>query len=847
MVQRVRIGTRKSALAVVQTGLAADLMKEKTPGLEIELVRKQTTGDKILDKPLLEFGGKGVFVSEFEEALQKGEIDFAIHSAKDLPMELAEGLEIVGVPKRGDVRDVLVTRGDGILEEKAAKGERIVVGTSSLRRQIQIESIGPRRLNGAPVACQNLRGNVHTRLRKLLEGSYDAIILAAAGLKRLGILEEGEPDGKAGGARADTAERTAGQLGLEVQKEDTWKQEDIVRFTYLDWEEMIPAGCQGILAVEGRTGHSVNEAAERINHKDTWISFQLERRVLRLLDAGCHEPIGVCSRIIQGRLEVRGIYQGEGGKPVYSRWSGNPEDWERAAKAVAEELKGNRQPGSVILAGAGPGDPGLITVKSLEALRTCDAVVYDSLASQELLKEVPLGCEKIYVGKRAGHHSMKQEEINRLLAEQAGLGRKVVRLKGGDPFVFGRGGEEVAELQKEGIPFEVIPGVTSAVAALASAGIPITHRGMSRSFHVMTGHTRENGVPEDLEQFGRLSGTLVFLMGLNHLEEICDCLIRQGREKNTPAAVIQSGTLPDQKTVRGTLGDIKEKCREAGIGSPAIIVVGEVAGLHMESTLKQPLWDVRIGITGTPAFTAKLEAALKEQGAWAEKIAVLDVVSYADTASVQECMDNLSGYTWAAFTSANGVRIFLKALLDSGRDYRSLGHLKLAAVGKGTDRELRVHGLRADYIPEKYCTEDLARGLSGILGPNDKILIPRAVRGSRELTDILSQSGLLYDDVPLYDVKSLGLQGEDLKNQLKGLHYLTFASASGVESFLENLPEQDRDVLKDITLVSIGYATAKALEEAGYPSDLTAEEFSIPGLVECILKDTGKERLCTRL
>ena len=174
---------------------------------------------------------------------------------------------------------------------------------------------------------------------------------------------------------------------------------------------------------------------------------------------------------------------------------------------------------------------------------------------------------------------MKQEEINRLLVEQAGLGRKVVRLKGGDPFVFGRGGEEVMELQKEGIPFQVIPGVTSAIAALASAGIPITHRGMSRSFHVMTGHTRENGLPEDLEEFGRLSGTLVFLMGLNHLEEICDCLISQGREKATPAAVIQSGTLPDQKTVRGTLGDIKEKCREAGIGSPAIIVVGEAAGL----------------------------------------------------------------------------------------------------------------------------------------------------------------------------------------------------------------------------------------------------------------------------
>lgn len=836
-VQKVRIGTRKSTLAVVQTNLAANLMKEKTPNLEVELVLKQTTGDKILDKPLLEFGGKGVFVSEFEEAIQKGEIDFAVHSAKDLPVELAEGLEIAGVPKRSDVRDVLVTRGDGKAEEKAKKGETIVVGTSSLRRQIQIENIGPRHLKGAPVACKNLRGNVQTRLCKLLEGSYDAIILAAAGLKRLGILEEEEADSQSDRASADTVERTAGQLGLEAQGEAAWKQEDIVRFTYLDWEEMIPAGCQGILAVEGKTGRSINEVAERICHKETQICFQLERRVLRLLDAGCHEPVGVCSRIIQGRLEARGIFRREGGETVYSSWSGKPEDWEMAAKAVAEELKGRKSLGSVILAGAGPGDPGLITVKAMEALRVCDAVVYDSLASQEFLKEVSPDCEKIYVGKRAGHHSMKQEEINRLLVRQAALGRKVVRLKGGDPFVFGRGGEEIMELQKEGITFEVIPGVTSAIAALASAGIPITHRGISRSFHVMTGHTRENGVPEDLEHFGRLPGTLVFLMGLNHLDEICNRLISQGRKKNTPAAVIQSGTLPDQRTVRGTLGDITEKCREAGIGSPAVIVVGEVAGLHMESTRKRPLQDVRTGITGTPAFTAKLETALKEQGALVEKIAVLDVVSQADTAPVRECINNLPGYTWIAFTSANGVRIFLKALLDSGRDYRSLGHLKLAAVGKGTDRELRVHGLRADYIPEKYCTEDLARGLSEILGPDDKILIPRAVRGSRDLTDILSRSGIRYDDVPLYDVKGVGLQGRELKHQLKGLHYLTFASASGVESFFENLPETDRDVLGEITLVSIGCATAKALEEAGYPSDLTAGEFSIPGIVECILKD----------
>lgn len=815
MKQTVRIGTRKSELAVKQTCLAADRMKEETPGLEVELVLKQTTGDKILDKPLLEFGGKGVFVSEFEEALQKGEIDFAVHSAKDLPMELAEGLEIVGVPKRADVRDVVVTRMDGIIEEKAGRGEAIVVGTSSLRRKIQIEALG-KKLWGVPAVCENLRGNVQTRLKKLLEGQYDAIILAAAGLKRLEILTEADRETK-----------------VQIPEKN-------LCFHYLDWDEMIPAGCQGILAVEGRKGDEVNEAARRICDPDTLLSFQVERRILRLLNAGCHEPVGVCSQIKDGNLTVRGIYQKESGKIVSAFWEGASGDWKEAAKAVADTLK-NRT-GFVTLVGAGPGDPELITVKGMEALKACDAVVYDSLASEELLNEVRPECEKIYVGKRAGHHSMKQEEINQVLVEQAKKGRNVVRLKGGDPFVFGRGGEEILELQKEKIAYEVVSGVTSAIAALASVGIPITHRGMSRSFHVMTGHTRENGVPEDLKEFGKLSGTLVFLMGLSHLEEICQSLVNQGRPLSTPAAVIQNGTLPEQKTVRGTLKDIGEKCRREGIGSPAIIVVGDVTELHMESTYKRPLSGIKVGITGTPSFTGRLETVLKDYGAQVEKIAVMDVVSLADTTPVQNCLRQLSSYTWIAFTSANGVRIFLKALLDSGRDYRSLGHVKLAAVGKGTDRELRVHGLRADYIPQQYCTESLAHGLAGQLKPEDKILIPRAVRGSEDLTRILSQAGISYEDVPLYDVKSLGLEGRDLAETIKGLDYLTFASGSGVESFLENLAEEDRNVLKETTLTAIGDVTAKVLEQAGFPADRIAGEFSISGLAECILEDAVRTR-----
>lgn len=268
----IRIGTRKSALAVVQAQMVAEAMKKASPELEFELVKKQTAGDRILDKPLLEFGGKGVFVSEFEQALLDGEIDFAVHSAKDLPMELADGLAIVGVPGREDPRDVLITMKGTILQA----GKEISIGTSSLRRRLQIERLGNSLWPGSVITCGNLRGNVQTRLDKLKQGDYDAVILAAAGLKRLGL-----------------------------------DQSEKYHFHYFECEAFIPAGGQGILAVEGRAGDPVNEAAYRIHDEAAGSCLMAERKVLHYLEAGCHEPVGVYSAIKDGLLEIRGICQRE--------------------------------------------------------------------------------------------------------------------------------------------------------------------------------------------------------------------------------------------------------------------------------------------------------------------------------------------------------------------------------------------------------------------------------------------------------------------------------------------------------------------------------------------------------
>ena len=835
MSQKVRIGTRKSDLAVAQTKLAAELMMASTPGLQVELVMKQTTGDRILDKPLLEFGGKGVFVSEFEEALQKGEIDFAVHSAKDLPSELAEGLEIVGVPERGDIRDVFVTRRDGSLEEKIRKGETIIIGTSSLRRQIQAGQLAAGLWQGAKAECRNLRGNVLTRLEKLAKGEYDAIILAAAGLKRLDLIK-GEEELEAVGTT--------------------------FRFIYLDWREMIPAGCQGILAIEGRKGDPLNEIARKITDPSTLLTFRLERKVLSLMEAGCHEPVGICSVMEDGEIEARGIYQDADGEKRTVNWKGSPEKWEQGAFHLADGLKpskgaDNLKPlkggdssqayhkedsvlqGSVILVGAGPGDPELITQKGLKALKNCDTVVYDSLASEELLKEVKPDCRKIYVGKRAGRHSMSQEEINTVLIEQAREGRTTVRLKGGDPFVFGRGGEEILALQEAAVPYEVIPGVTSAVAALAAAGIPVTHRGISRSFHVITGHTKEDGIPEDIEHLGNVPGTLIFLMGLNHLGAIRDSLLRQGRPAKTPAAVIQNGTLPQQKVVRGCLGDIEEKCREAGIGSPAIIAVGEAAALHMEATLKRPLEGTAIGVIGTPSFAARLEEALRERGARTERICTMEVVPAGDESMLQKALEELKEYTWLAFTSSNGVRLFLDELMKSGRDLRALGNVRLAAVGSGTAEELKKRGLRADFIPEQYCTGALARGLAKRLTKEDRILIPRAVKGSPELTEILQEAGIPYRDLPIYDVKAREEAENHWAAALGDLDYLTFASSSGVEAFFRKIEETKTELPPDLKLACIGEATERALEKYGKRANAVGTIFTAAGLAEAICKLPG--------
>lgn len=497
----------------------------------------------------------------------------------------------------------------------------------------------------------------------------------------------------------------------------------------------------------------------------------------------------------------------------------------------------NKFESKVYLVGAGPGDPGLITQKGLELLGQCDLVIYDRLVSEELLSYVKDGCEKIYVGKTPGNHTMLQEEINQLLIQKASIYPIIVRLKGGDPFVFGRGGEEVLALKQHGIAYEVIPGVTSAIAAATYAGIPITHRGSSQSFHVITGHTAEQSdlLPEDFKVLSQIQGTIVILMGLSNFEKIRENLLTYGKPATTPIAVIENGTTKEQKEVRGTLDNICDKVKEANIKAPAVIIIGNVAELDMKTTINYPLTGVSVGITGTKAMTDKLTLQLEALGAEVRTISALEIIENEKSLELEKALLAIETYQWVIFTSSNAVKLFFQKLRKLAIDQRRLAHIRFAIIGTGTEQTLAEYGYHADLIPDQYTTFHLANKICSFVKEEDNILIPRASQGSDDLIEILKQNGMKYDDIKFYDVKASDQEDKDISEKLKGIDYLTFASASGVHALLEKCNINPRDLLGDIKVVCIGDATNEALRHYCYMDAIIAKEASAPGLVECIV------------
>ena len=489
--------------------------------------------------------------------------------------------------------------------------------------------------------------------------------------------------------------------------------------------------------------------------------------------------------------------------------------------------------GCVYLIGAGCGTMDLITLRGLERLKNCDAVVYDDLIDQALLQIPPTAAERIYMGKRSGKHSAPQNTISAKLVELAQGGKRVARLKGGDPFVFGRGGEEILTLQQAGIPFEEVPGISSSIAIPAAAGIPVTHRGVSRSFHVITAHTADkDGLPQDLPQLARLHGTLVFLMGLSHLEALADSLCRYGMAPDTPAAVISGGNAPHPATVRGTLADISLRTREAGVLPPAVIVVGETAAMDLcTGSLRRSLEGVRVGLTGTDSITGKLRTALEQEGAQP----VLVERSVVDPLPLLIPLDVLCDGMphWLVLTSANGVRLFFKKLQEAHIDLRRLHACKFAVIGAPTAAVLAEYGIQADLCPPVYTSAALAEVLCGAVSGDEDVYLLRAKNGAEILPGTLREAGISVQEVPLYDLRADHAVSERTRDGLESLDYLTFSSAGGVRLFLE----EHGKIPGHPTCVCIGTVTAKALKDCCQRPFLVAETASVDCMAALIRQD----------
>ena len=496
--------------------------------------------------------------------------------------------------------------------------------------------------------------------------------------------------------------------------------------------------------------------------------------------------------------------------------------------------------GRVSLVGAGPGDPGLLTLRGKELLEHAEVVIYDYLANEEFLKFTGPQAEHIYVGKKGGDHTMSQEDINSLLVEK-GRDRVVVRLKGGDPFVFGRGGEEAQVLVAAGIPFEVVPGVTAAIAAPAYAGIPLSHRDYAASMAFITGHERGDKAESKIawDKLATGVGTLVFFMGVKNLPEICGSLIAHGRAPETPVAVVRWGTTPEQQTVIGTLQDIAGKVVQANLKPPAITVVGEVVRLREELNWfeQRPLFGRCVVVTRAREQASELKSILAELGAQCIEFPTIAIEPPPSWEPLDAAINSIATYGWVIFTSVNGVRFFMERLRLTGRDVRDLHGARLAAIGPKTAEALEQYGLRPDLVPNEYRAESILEGLSGEEINGKRILLPRAMAARDVLPETLRQWGAQVDVVPAYQTVLPRERSTEMMEHLRSgkIDCLTFTSSSTVSNFF-SLFEQSAilPLLKHVCIACIGPITAKTAEEHGLYVDVMPSEYTITGLVQAL-------------
>jgi uroporphyrinogen III methyltransferase/synthase len=492
--------------------------------------------------------------------------------------------------------------------------------------------------------------------------------------------------------------------------------------------------------------------------------------------------------------------------------------------------------GKVFLVGAGPGDPGLLTIKGKRAIENADALVYDYLAAEPIVALAPPDCERIYVGKKARAHTLEQEEINTLLVRLAREGKNVVRLKGGDPFVFGRGGEEAQELHAAGIAFEIIPGVTSGIAAPAYAGIPVTHRDHNTAVTFVTGHEDPSKQLSTLDwsKLAAPNHTLVFYMAMGNLASIAAELMRNGLSASTPIAIVREGTKPAQQTLVATLETVALEIERTPIAPPAIAIVGEVVRLRDELRWfdRLPLFGKRVLVTRMASGSLEFAARLWEAGAEPVLAPLIRIVPPEDTRAIERAVEKANTYEWIVFSSRNGVDAFWGELQVRGRDARALGATKIAAIGPKTAETLAEHGIVADFIPSRYVGESVGEGLLARTEPNDRILLFRAQEARDALPEMLREGGRNVDIVAAY--RAVRNDVADLAERVANSDMLTFTSAGIVRSFAAQLDDPVRAAHGKV-VACIGPITADAAKAIGLEVSVVAQEFTTEGLARALI------------
>ena len=492
-------------------------------------------------------------------------------------------------------------------------------------------------------------------------------------------------------------------------------------------------------------------------------------------------------------------------------------------------------PGIVYLVGAGPGDPGLMTARSLELIVAADVIVHDRLIPSEALAVARPDAEVLYVGKEPGEASVPQEGIEKLLIDRAREGKIVVRLKGGDPFVFGRGGEEAEALADAGIPFEVVPGVTAGVAGPAYAGVPVTHREDASAVAFVTGHEdpeREDSAL-DYDALARFPGTLVFYMGVKALPRIAERLIAAGRSAEEPAVVVERGTFPDQRVVADRLAEIGDAASEAGIRPPSVTVIGPVAARRERIAWleRRPLHGRRVVVTRARAQASELARRLAALGAEPIELPAIRIEPRIDTDEVRRAIEGVHAYALVCLTSPNGVRLLFEAMAERGWDARALANASVAAIGPGTEAALAQHAVIADIVPERFVAEELVEALNKLDLAGKPVLIARAAEARELLPEALRKRGAAVDVVTLYETRAEQPDPAALERAQEA-DFITFTSSSTVKNFVEAV---DGRLPPDARIVSIGPVTSEAAREAGLEVDVEAERHDIDGLVEALL------------